>query len=104
MPGHDGLRGAKMTPVVRDNPDMHRFELEVDGVVAFSVYRRKPGVVTFVHTEVPAALEGRGVGSKLAQGALEMVRARGEKVIADCPFIAAYIKRHPEFQDLLTKG
>ena len=91
-----------MDATVRDNPSRHRFELEVDGVTAFSVYRHTPGVVTFVHTEVPDALAGRGVGSKLAQGALELVRARGEKVIAECPFIASYIKKHPEFQDLLA--
>ena len=93
-----------MTSTVRDNRSRHRFELDVDGVIAFSVYRHKPGVVTFVHTEVPDALSGRGVGSQLAQGALEIVRARGEKVIAECPFIASYIKKHPEFQDLLVEG
>lgn len=90
-----------MPSPVRDNADQNRFELEVDGHVAFSVYRHTKGVVTFVHTEVPPELEGRGVGSQLAKGALEMVRARGEKVIANCPFIAAYIKKHAEFQDLL---
>ncbi len=91
-----------MTSSVRDNPSRHRFEIDVDGVIAFSVYRHEPGVVTFVHTEVPDALSGRGVGSKVAQGALEIVRARGEKVIAECPFIAGYIKKHLEFQDLLV--
>jgi predicted GNAT family acetyltransferase len=89
---------------VRDNAALHRFELEVEGHVAFSVYRRSPGVVTFIHTEVPEALAGKGVGSKLAQGALEIVRGRGEKVIAECPFIASYIKKHREFQDLLAKA
>ena len=93
-----------MTSTVRDNPSRHRFEVDVDGVVAFSVYRHKPGVVTFVHTEVPEALSGRGVGSTLARGALEIVRERGEKVIAECPFIASYIKKHPEFQDLLVEN
>jgi len=88
-------------PAVRDNTEKNRFELEVDGYVAFSVYRHSPGVVTFVHTEVPPELEGRGVGSQLAKGALDIVRSRGEKVIANCPFIAAYIKRHAEYQDLL---
>lgn len=92
-----------MTSNVRDNTALHRFEIEVDGVVAFSVYRRTPGVITFIHTEVPDALAGKGVGSKLAKGALELVRARGEKVIAECPFIAAYIQKHPEVQDLLIK-
>ena len=92
-----------MTSAVRDNPALHRFELDVDGVTAFTVYRHKSGVVTFIHTEVPDALAGKGVGSKLAKGALDIVRARNEKVIAECPFIAAYIQKHPEVQDLLVK-
>lgn len=91
-----------MADTVRDNPALHRFELEVDGVVAFSEYKRKDGVVTFIHTEVPDSLGGKGVGSKLAKGALDAVRAAGEKVIARCPFIAAYIKKHAEYQDLLV--
>jgi predicted GNAT family acetyltransferase len=89
---------------VRDNEAKHRFELEVGGITAFSEYARKPGVVTFIHTEVPEALAGKGVGSKLARGALDLVRARGEKVVAKCPFIAAFLKKHPEYQDLLAKS
>jgi len=92
-----------MTNEVRDNAASHRFELEVDGVIAFSEYKHKPGVVDFIHTEVPEALGGKGVGSRLAKGALDLVRARGEKVIAHCPFIAAYIRKHAEYQDLLAE-
>jgi predicted GNAT family acetyltransferase len=88
---------------VHDNPALHRFELEVDGVIAFSEYRHKPGVVIFTHTEVPESLGGKGVGSKLARGALDLVRARGEKVIAKCPFIAAFIKKNAAYQDLLAE-
>lgn len=88
--------------MVRDNPKLHRFELEVDGVIAFSEYTHKPGVITFVHTEVPEALAGRGVGSTLARGALDLVRERGERVVAKCPFIAAFIKKNAAYQDLLT--
>jgi predicted GNAT family acetyltransferase len=87
---------------VRDNEDQHRFELVVDGRTAFSQYRLASGTITFLHTEVPKELEGHGIGSKLAQGALEAVRAKGLKVVAKCPFIAAYIRKHAEFQDLLT--
>ena len=89
-------------PPVHDNPALHRFELEVGGVVAFSEYHRANGVVTFIHTEVPEELGGKGVGSALAGGALDLVRARGEKVIAKCPFIAAFIGKHPAYQDLLV--
>ena len=92
-----------MASTVHDNKARHRFELEVDGHTAFAEYTHKPGIVTFVHTEVPEALAGKGVGSQLAREALDMVRARGERVIAHCPFIAAYIKKHAEYQDLLAE-
>jgi predicted GNAT family acetyltransferase len=91
-----------MTSAVRDNESLHRFEIDVEGVTAFIDYSRKGGVVTFIHTEVPEVLAGKGVGSALARGALDLVRSRGEKVIAKCPFIAAYIKKHAEYQNLLA--
>lgn len=92
-----------MPSAVRDNVQQHRFELEVEGHLAISVYKREKGVITFIHTEVPDALGGKGVGSLLARGALDMVRAKGEKVVAQCPFIAAFIAKHAEYQDLLLK-
>ena len=92
-----------MSMQVRDNTERHRFEIEIEGEIAKAVYRLSPGIITFVHTEVPKALSGRGVGSALARGALEAARAMGLKVVALCPFIAAYIERHPEFQDLLAE-
>ena len=88
---------------VRDNTERHRFEIDADGHVAFSNYRIADGVITFMHTEVPKELEGRGIGSALVRGELEAARSRGLKVIARCPFVAAYIKKHPEFADLLAK-
>ena len=90
-----------MSDAVRDNRVLHRFELDVDGNTAVANYRLTPGVITFTHTEVPAELSGRGVGSRLAGGALALVRTQGLKVIAQCPFIAGYIGKHPEFADLL---
>ena len=94
--------GAKADPAnVRDNPALHRFELLLDGHTAFAEYTRSPGEITFVHTLVPDALGGRGVGSALARGALDQVRKTGEKVIAKCPFIAAFIKKNKPYQDLL---
>jgi len=86
---------------VRNNTAESRFELDVDGHVAVAYYDFKTGVITFTHTEVPPALSGQGVGSKLAKGALDSVRAQKLKVVAKCPFIAAYIGKHPEYQDLL---
>jgi predicted GNAT family acetyltransferase len=86
---------------IRNNKSLHRFELDVDGRMAVSYYTLEPGVITFRHTEVPQELSGRGIGSRLAQGALEAARAQGLKVVAKCPFISAYIAKHPEFGDLL---
>lgn len=91
-----------MTETFRDNAPLHRFELEVDGHIAFVRYTRQPGVVTLVHTEVPEALGGRGLGGRLARLVLEAVRAEGAKVVPVCPFIAAWMKKHPEFDDLRT--
>ena len=76
--------------------------LEIDDEVAKAWYRRQGNVVTFTHTDVPAALSGKGVGSRLAKGALDAVRAAGLRVVAKCPFIAAYLRKHPEYDDLLT--
>jgi len=87
--------------VVRDNASLGRYELSVDGQTAFAAYRRSPGRITFTHTEVPEELEGHGIGAQLVRGALDDVRARDEKVIALCPFVAAFIKRHPDYKDLL---
>lgn len=88
--------------MVRDNPARNRFELEQDGLVAFSAYRREPGRITITHTEVPDEFRGQGIGSKLARGALDLVRESGEMLVARCPFIAAYIEKHPEYRDLLA--
>ena len=90
-----------MTGAVRDNAAQHRFELETDGHTACLYYRLEAGVITLVHTEVPPALGGRGVGSTLVRGALEAIRAKGLKVIVRCPFVSAYMGKHPEFNDLL---
>jgi uncharacterized protein len=86
---------------VRNNTELQRFELDAGGHTAVAYYQLSPGVITFTHTEVPQELSGRGIGSALARGALEIVRAQGLKVIAKCPFISAYVGKHPEFNDLL---
>ncbi|HEX4552941.1 MAG TPA: GNAT family N-acetyltransferase [Xanthobacteraceae bacterium] len=86
---------------VRDNSAFHRFELEIDGRTAYAYYQMAPGVITLTHTEVPPELGGRGVGSALVRGVLDEVRARGLKVIPKCPFVSAFMARHPEFNDLL---
>ena len=90
-----------MPNMVRNNTELHRFELDADGHMAVAYYRLSPGVITFTHTEVPNELSGRGIGSALARGALDIVRAQGLKVVAQCPFISAFVGKHPEFNDLL---
>lgn len=92
-----------MTDAVRNNTDENRYELSVDGHLAATYYRIADGVITFVHTEVPDALAGRGVGSTLIKGALDQVRAAGLKVVPQCPFVRAYIEKHPDYADLLKQ-
>lgn len=89
---------------VRNNRSRHRYELEIDGAVAFASYRETANVITFTHTEVPEAMSGKGIGSQLAKGALQLARDAGEKVAATCPFISAYLKRHrAEYEDILAE-
>jgi len=87
---------------VRDNKAQNRFELDVEGAVAFANYRRAPSTVILTHTETPRALRGRGIASELVQGALELIRADGLKVVAGCGFVVDYLQKHPEFSDLVT--
>jgi uncharacterized protein len=92
-------------PTVLDVPDQSRFEIHVDGRLAgFAQYRVKPGLVVFTHTEVDDAFEGRGLGSVLVRSALDTMRQRGLSVRPDCPFVRAYVARHPgEYLDLVPE-
>jgi predicted GNAT family acetyltransferase len=89
-----------MTEVV-NNTSKHRYELSVEGHIAATYYEPAGDVITFVHTEVPPELGGKGIGSKLIRGALDQVRADGLKVIAQCPFVKAFIEKNAAYQDLL---
>jgi uncharacterized protein len=86
---------------VRDNKAKSRFEMDVEGAVAFANYRLAPSTVIITHTETPRALRGRGVASELVRGALGLIRADGLKVVAGCGFVADYLDKHPEFADLV---
>ena len=88
--------------MVRNNEAGQRYELEAGGAIAFAAYQMRGNVVVFTHTEVPKALEGQGIAGKLIKSALADVRERGLRVLPLCPFVAAYIDRHPEEQDLLV--
>jgi len=93
MPTHDD---------VRNNLAANRYELDTEKGTAFSEYQRRDGAIAFTHTVVPKAIEGHGIASQLIASALADVRAQGLKVIPLCEFVAAYMQRHPEEQDLLA--
>ncbi len=86
---------------VRDNPEFSRFELDIDGETALAYYRIDNDVMVFTSTQTPPRLRGQGVASELIRNALEFARARGLKVRGDCAFVADYVEKHPEFQNLL---
>jgi uncharacterized protein len=89
---------------LRDNAAAHRFELLLDGAVAaYAEYSLPQGAVLLAHTEVLPQYEGQGLGSKLAVFALGEVRRRGLHAIPVCQFMAGYIRRHPEYHDLVTQ-
>jgi len=91
-----------MATAVRDNAARSRFELDADGVSVFMNYRRAGNVMSLDHTETPVAARGRGLASKLTQGVLALVRSRGLKIVPRCPFVTAYLAKHPETRDLLA--
>jgi predicted GNAT family acetyltransferase len=93
---------AAQTNEVVNDPSQRRYQLTVDGHVAATYYEITGGVITFVHTEVPPELGGQGIGSKLIKGALDQVRADGLKVVAQCPFVKAFIDKNAAYRDLLA--
>ena len=90
------------TDQVTHNEASSRFELEVGGLTAVAEYVRNGNVLRFTHTEVPHEHRNQGIGHKLARGALDHVRAGGDRVIAQCPFIARFIEENPQYQELIS--
>jgi predicted GNAT family acetyltransferase len=90
-----------MTDSIRDNRALQRFELDADGQTSVAYYKLADGVITFMHTEIPVPLQGRGIASRLIRGALDSARERGLKVVAKCQFVGSYIAKHPSYGDLL---
>jgi uncharacterized protein len=86
---------------VENNADANRYEALVDGYRSIVQYHLDGDQITFLHTEVPEALEGRGIGSALARSALDDARVHNLRVIPQCPFVREYIRRHPEYQSLV---
>jgi len=90
---------------VTDNPDDERFEITTGGELAgFAQYRRRPGLIAFVHTEVDPRFEGQGLGSRLIGEALDTARHEGLAVLPFCPFVNAYIQRHGDYADLVPEA
>jgi predicted GNAT family acetyltransferase len=82
-------------PEVVHNPAARRFEVVVDGAMGVLDYALSDGRISFLHTGVPSALEGRGLGSRLAKAGLDYARREGLRVVAQCPFVRSYLERHP---------
>jgi predicted GNAT family acetyltransferase len=86
-----------------DNPEKRRYEALVDGEVAgYVFYQLREDALVLIHTEVAEEFEGQGIGSRLAAGTLEDIRARGLRIVPVCPFIKSYIERHPEYAELVA--
>jgi predicted GNAT family acetyltransferase len=92
-----------MPGVVRDNPEQHRFELPIEGdAIAAAYYRDADGKVELIHTEVPMAWSGQGIGTQLAQGVFELLRQSNRKAILKCSFMARFFMAHPEYGDVVA--
>lgn len=92
---------APSTPAVRHNPEASHFEIDCDGDLAVCAYRRQGDLLLLTHTEVPPALEGRGLAAALVRATLDWARSEGLRVRPLCSYVAAYMRRHPETSDLL---
>lgn len=86
---------------VENNPPENRFEVNVDGETAVLLYEQSDNQLTILETLVPEAIEGRGIGSALAKAGLEYARDNNLRVMVICPFVKAYIQRHPEWLDIV---
>ena len=99
-----GARGGAEEVAVRNNPDRERYEVSVGSVVAgYADYHFQPGLITVLHTEIDTAFEGQGLGSELVRRMLDDIRSRDARVLAVCPFVRAFMQRHPEYSDVVWK-
>ena len=91
-----------MSQAVVDNAARSRFELTEQGLIAFADYRRHGDRLVIPHVEAPPPLRGTGTAGRLMTGVFDLIRAQGLKVVPKCPYAAAFIQRHPEYQDLMA--
>lgn len=96
---------SRMSEDVIENAALHRFELPIeggDGAIAAAYYRMDGDVLVLTHTDVPSQFGGRGIGSSLARGVFENLRATGRKAVLRCPFMAAWYAKHLDFGDVVA--
>ena len=104
MPNRSGSAKGRSVEIT-EVPERNRFEARVDGRTAgFAEYIRTGNLVVYPHTEVAEEFAGLGIGSALARAALDDARSRGLPVLAVCPFISAWMSRHPEYRDLAYRS
>jgi predicted GNAT family acetyltransferase len=89
---------------VTNNEAKQRYEAWVDGHLAVLTYERDGNSIIYLHTAVPSAVSGRGIANLLAKTALDEARAQKRIVVPECPFVAAYIRRHPEYLALVAES
>lgn len=92
---------SDLDPEIRDEADARRYALTVDGEVAVVTYNRVEGGLMVTETLVPIPLEGRGIASRLARHVLADVKARGLVILPVCPFFSSYLKKHPEWAEVV---
>jgi predicted GNAT family acetyltransferase/uncharacterized Fe-S cluster protein YjdI len=90
--------------VFSENEEGKRYELKIDGHTAFIEYIIAQEKIFLTHTEVPKALEGKGIGSRMLLQALVDIKKKGLTLVPLCPFVAGYLKKHPEWKELVLKG
>ena len=95
---------SKVQLDIRKNESKKQYEAEFEGHTVFISYIEARGKTFLTHTEVPTALEGRGVGSSLVAGVLQILEEEGTKLFPLCPFVASWLRRHPEKQSILAEG
>ena len=93
-----------MEVTVSENKEKKRFEVLIDDKIAMIEYIRAQNKVYLTHTEVPTELEGKGIASSMVKQVLQQIKDEGLELVPLCPFVAAYLKRHPEWKEILAKG
>lgn len=87
-----------------NNEKENQFELQLANEKALVAYQPLANGIAFLHTEVPASMEGKGIGLALAKHVLEYAKTNHLKIVVYCPFIQMYMRRHPEYNELLSSG